>query len=307
MVLMSEWLPLVNERVLDADGLAAGLALEAELRAAGLPWGTTVASLLAEHGPDRWFDFTDVVRLAGRSVLGLPPLDWFHHLHGPADVPVDEVFADVWLAPTVADNHAAVRERIERHLGPGLDTSVSNTIEHTWWVGTYRCLVRSFPPERRLALENPLEDRFPELRTRATVEIAATIADTSPDPGLPERFAAVGAIPLDPDLAPATDARWLRRHEPLPLAGLAIWADDAGVAVSASAVTAIIPRAPGLRLTLTEMTPARGGGSAELDVEAGHRRLELARSGDHDGLRDLAAAVSERLGVELHLHRQPDE
>ena len=130
--------------------------------------GVSIDHAVEGHGAARWFDFVDGFRVAGLEVLGLPPTDWFHNLAPVAGGMTAEFYADLWLDPDARRNQAAVAAAIGGHLGPGVDTSVSNTLATTWTIGFLEICACAFPTDLQSLTVNPLEDRHPELKTRTS-------------------------------------------------------------------------------------------------------------------------------------------
>jgi hypothetical protein len=310
-------LEAIDDLMHDPATVARALGLAQELLTVGLPFGLPIEDAVRRFGVTRWFDFVDTFRLDGLEVLGLPPTDWFHNLGSTPGELAAGFYADLWLAADERESQALAVAGIESRLGPGADSSVSNTVSTTWTIGFLEITAYAFPCDLQSASINLLEDRHPELKTRTNVRIDSFIAEPRPDETLAVRHGrARFRLPLPAGTSPVSPSSQLRLHPSAVTGGPSslgieapeVWADAAGLAVSTGRVTALLDEVVAPRLFLEELTPARGGGQSILEGrDADGRNLRLAWSGRWDELRPVAEELGRLLDVDVEVTQHPDE
>lgn len=305
-------LGVVDQQAADPTWHSDGVQFIEATASGGMPWLTSRAEAADRGEPTRWFDFKDVLRLNRVDVLGLGPVGWYLD-PGPEQDLCAAFWCDVWLQSDVRANHVAVAERITSAIGPGTDTSVSNTVETTWAVGFVTVRALSFPLELQTDMgSNPLHQAHPELWLRTQVDISTSMANPSPLPELTERrVAATWRRPVEVSQLPVCDAQIVRPHGldivGTPISGCEIWADEHWVCTAATRLSAAVRRASIVALDHEVATPARGAGSTTLVARLADGRSHVLLHGPrYDDFDRLAPELADFLGVDVRRDEYED-
>ncbi len=302
----------VSPRELDA----ASSAILRFLDARGLPWRDSAGDLIKRFGTqkDRFYGW-DVIPIQAALLDGLKvPLSANFDANLCAAVPLIYFSCQVHRSDDTAANLAFTVQQLEAALGPGTDSSVSNTMARRWEDGYARIEAIVWPRELQHArLSNPSHDRFPFLAFSCHVSILMRylMPLTAQERTWVRSFQSLRGVSESVALTPAAwegaqyMREFLRKRRDLPAAGraLGVSGDGAAIVVADTDTMAIVPLARIRGCKLLDEPDERGGPTTyrlvvtvPKDFERGLRETEIASCVGEDGeLRALADIVRSKL------------
>ncbi len=273
-------------------------------RDSGLPWHRTVEELAFDHGVVSWRGVQDVVPIPAMALgLNLP----FRHRYSPdrCHYPASDFDAEVNPFGEHRKNHGWLIETLSKRFGraPRI-ADVSNCFVAFWEFGVFEVVIHTFLLEHGRSGANRLYDNHPDLWQCSNLTVESRLcAYREPDASLnfgdgfdlrvTEARLGVGEFLTNRLLVPRAD---------VAVGHYRVWRDEDRIGI-ANRCASIVQRYEGARLQLLEMLPAKGCGSASLQVN----KVTILTSAVWDGLSGVAARVAEFYQMPLEVHRCWDD
>lgn len=226
-----------------------------------------------------------------------------------------------WSAPVAAPGgpfaYARALRSLTRRLGEGAETSVSNTRSREWSFGLARLGLTYFPPHLQREGHRFVPRDDPHPASSLTLSVEPVPLGLLPLPAPAEEASLAAMTPWQ--VPGARTERWgltvrgtahaayQRRRPSGQQDGLLVAPDGSAVAALGRALT-IVGRVDAEALSLTRLTPGKGGGSSALGVlvPGAERPLALLDHPDTEGLDEAANRLSERTGLPLRTQTYAD-